>query len=316
MPASTGLSTNRAVASAISWITGRMPGWRQADRAAAADRPAERPPDDVDDLVDVLVGLAPLGGGPDAAADVVLEDQDRQRVDGRPERGGLLEDVDAVLLALDHPGDAADLALHPRQAADELGLVLRVAVAEMARVGRCGSRGAPRSDSSVVGSSCVAFGRGAGPHDDTPWGYVTTLRVAERRRAPLDWPPMDPRDRPARSQTAPRAPPAGRPSRPAGSGSSPAATTSPSSSSTAGCGSAALALLIAGTDPDAGPVLDVAADGRRSRGRRRSIGTSDRLLWTLDALRPDLAAWQGDLVGWLDAIDPGPGQSRGPGADG
>ena len=62
--------------------------------------------------------------------------EDRQRVDGRPQRGGLLEDVDAVLLALDHPRDAADLALHPRQAAHELGLVLRVAVAEVARVRR------------------------------------------------------------------------------------------------------------------------------------------------------------------------------------
>ena len=29
------------------------------------------------------------------------------------ERGGLLEDVDAVLLAFDHPRDPADLTLHP-----------------------------------------------------------------------------------------------------------------------------------------------------------------------------------------------------------
>jgi hypothetical protein len=36
---------------------------------------------------------------------VVFEDQDRQRIDGGPQCGGLLEDVDAILLALDHPGD-------------------------------------------------------------------------------------------------------------------------------------------------------------------------------------------------------------------
>ena len=106
------------------------------DRDSAADRPAERPPDDVDDLVDVLVGLTALGGGPDATLDVVLEDEDRERIDGGAQGGGLLEDVDAVLLALDHPGDAPDLALHARQAAHELGGVLGVAVPEMAGVGR------------------------------------------------------------------------------------------------------------------------------------------------------------------------------------
>ena len=87
---------------------------------AAADRAAQRAPDDVDDLVDVLVRLAPLRGRPDATLDVVLEDEDRHGVDGGAQRRGLLEDVDAVLLALDHPGDPTDLALHPRQPADQL----------------------------------------------------------------------------------------------------------------------------------------------------------------------------------------------------
>ena len=45
----------------------------------------------------------------------------------------------------------ADLALHPRQAADELGLVLRVAVAEVARIGWRRPGGGPRSGSSAVG---------------------------------------------------------------------------------------------------------------------------------------------------------------------
>jgi len=80
------------------------------------------------------------------------------------------------------------------------------------------------------------------------------------------------------------------------------------------CGSEALALLIAGTDPDAGPVLDLAADAA-DPGDGELDGTS---ISALDAsiLAAHLDAWQGDLVGWLDAIDPGSGQSRGPGADG
>ena len=51
---------------------------RSARPGGPADRSSERPSDDVDDLVDVLVGLALFGGRPDAAADVILEDQDRR----------------------------------------------------------------------------------------------------------------------------------------------------------------------------------------------------------------------------------------------
>ena len=72
-----------------------------------------------------------LCGRPHAALDVILEDEDRERVDGGPERAGLLEDVDAVLLALDHPADAADLALDAGEAAHELCLVPGIAVPEM-----------------------------------------------------------------------------------------------------------------------------------------------------------------------------------------
>src|SRR4029077_6829859 len=107
---------------------GRAPAGRTA---APAPRPAEGPTHDVDHLVDVLVCFAPLGGRPDTALDVVLEDHDGQRVDGRPQRRGLLEDVDAVLLALDHPGDAADLAFHAGEPPDEPRLVLRIGVAEV-----------------------------------------------------------------------------------------------------------------------------------------------------------------------------------------
>ncbi len=56
---------------------------------------------------------------------MVLEDEHGQSVDGRSQRRRLLEDVDAVLLALDHPGDPANLSLDPAESPDELGLVLR-----------------------------------------------------------------------------------------------------------------------------------------------------------------------------------------------
>ena len=132
-----------------------------------------------------------------------------------------------------------------------------------------------------------------------------TLRPCPAR-APVDWPPMDPRDHPPRSPTAPSAPPAARPSRPNGSGSSPDATTWPSSSSTA-----------------------------RLRQRRRSV-CSDRRRRHPAASRPSTwrggsrdsrgSRWRtsrpgdhrgrrgrhpvtisppghGDLVGWLDALE-------------
>src|SRR6185369_2142813 len=156
-----------------------VPG-RSAGATGAPDRPAQRSADDVDHLVDIGVGLAMLRGGPDAALDVVLEDEDREGIDRGAQRGRLLEDVDAVLLALDHPGDPADLALHPRQAADQAGLVLGVAVTEVrgrrsgGATGRAGGHG---RDSDRVMSS-----------DDTPWGYP--------------WATEGYRGRPARSSAA------------------------------------------------------------------------------------------------------------------
>jgi hypothetical protein len=68
------------------------------------------------------------------------------------------------------------------------------------------------------------------------------------------------------------------------------------------CGSAAVALLIAPQDADGSALLDVAADASasrhgpasRRRGTPRPISTAD-----VEAVRDDLAAWHGDLVGWL-----------------
>ena len=60
-----------------------------------------------------------------------------------------------------------------------------------------------------------------------------------------------------------------------------------------GCGSAAIGLLLDGDD-DA-PILDVATDPPTSSSRADRITHAD-----VDAVRQDLAAWDGDLVGWLD----------------
>ena len=81
-----------------------------ARTAGSANRSAQRSPDDIDHLVHVLLGLTTLGCGTNTTANMVLQDHDPHRVEGRPQGGGLLEDVDAVLLALDHPGDAPHLA--------------------------------------------------------------------------------------------------------------------------------------------------------------------------------------------------------------
>jgi DNA-directed RNA polymerase subunit RPC12/RpoP len=69
------------------------------------------------------------------------------------------------------------------------------------------------------------------------------------------------------------------------------------------CGSAAVAMLISTPDSDESAVLDVAtdaADSRREpatgrRGASRPISAAD-----VEAVGDDLAAWHGDLVGWLD----------------
>jgi hypothetical protein len=73
-----------------------------------------------------------------------------------------------------------------------------------------------------------------------------------------------------------------------------------------GCGSAAIGLLVPAASADGSPVLDVAADppahGAPTAGRTaiRPITEAD-----VAAVRADLAAWDGDLVGWLDAVEHG-----------
>jgi len=83
------------------------------------------------------------------------------------------------------------------------------------------------------------------------------------------------------------------------------------------CGSSALGLLTPSTAPDGKPVLDVGdedpagglppaeAAPRQATARNafRPISQSD-----VEAVRRDLAAWDGDLVGWLEALDAGDGR--------
>jgi len=68
------------------------------------------------------------------------------------------------------------------------------------------------------------------------------------------------------------------------------------------CGSAALGLLMDSPAAGGEQILDVAGDpvpaGGSSRGATRAISQAD-----VDAIRDDLAAWDGDLIGWLDALE-------------
>ena len=120
-------------------------------------------------------------------------------------------------------------------------------------------------------------------------------------RAPLDWRPMGPRDRP-------------RPL-PDGATCTACGATVPSARirilarrddvafvelACAECGSAALGLLLS-SPADGAPVLDVDADGpSTARFAVHPISDAD-----VNAVRDHLATWDGDLVGWLDALDRG-----------
>lgn len=99
---------------------------------------AHRAPYDTHHLVDIRLTLAGRDGVGQAAIDVVLEDEQRDPVRRRDERLDLLQDVEAVRLLVDEPGDPARLALDPPQAVDEERPVLAVAVPEVV----VGARGA------------------------------------------------------------------------------------------------------------------------------------------------------------------------------
>jgi hypothetical protein len=69
------------------------------------------------------------------------------------------------------------------------------------------------------------------------------------------------------------------------------------------CESVALGLLMPSTAPDGEATLDLATDlpptaGARGTGTIHPVSDAD-----VKAIRDDLAAWQGDLVGWLQTLD-------------
>src|SRR5206468_1837982 len=76
------------------------------------------------------VGFRPSGacGVDDAAAEVFGEQAERHRLQRLRRRADLSEDVDAVLVLIDHLRDTADLPLDAAQPPQVLALVLAIAV--------------------------------------------------------------------------------------------------------------------------------------------------------------------------------------------
>src|SRR5664279_6143017 len=99
-----------------------------SDRATESDaqhsrprsnRLSEGPANDIQDFLYIAIVVALLGRMPDAALDVVFEDEERDGVYGCPQRRRLLKDVDAVFPALNHALDATDLARDAAQPPNE-----------------------------------------------------------------------------------------------------------------------------------------------------------------------------------------------------
>src|SRR4029079_17223999 len=92
----------------------------------------------------VTFGAAEPGGVGDAVFEVVVQQAEGDTFQGGGEGGDLGEDVDAVLLFLDHPVDAAGLALDPLEAGQVAALVADVAVVSAGRLGEVGVVGGHR----------------------------------------------------------------------------------------------------------------------------------------------------------------------------
>ena len=69
------------------------------------------------------------------------------------------------------------------------------------------------------------------------------------------------------------------------------------------CGSVALGMLMPPAAPDGEAILDVATDEAPAARQRRAATFRPISDADVRAIRDDLAAWQGDLVGWLDTLD-------------
>ena len=91
-----------------------MVGFLSQARALGPDEPRDR----LGGFPDFLVrGVAAFGHRlGDAVAEVLLKQAERDRLQGLSGGRDLGEDVDAVLVLVDHPLQAADLAFDPAQA--------------------------------------------------------------------------------------------------------------------------------------------------------------------------------------------------------
>ena len=115
----------------MSRSTSRRPG--SVAGAVMPDRRGQRPDEPRDrgrGLGQLLVGVhAAAHGVADAVRQVVVEQPQRDRLQGLRHRRDLRQDVDAVLVLLDHPLQTARLPLDPSQSLEDVvlrGLVPRV----------------------------------------------------------------------------------------------------------------------------------------------------------------------------------------------
>src|SRR5690349_21936112 len=85
--------------------------------------------DGVGGLADLDIGLVATGAGgvDDAVREVLVEQLQGDGLERAGRRGDLGEDVDAVRVLLDHPGQAADLALDATEPGEDCDLVVAVA---------------------------------------------------------------------------------------------------------------------------------------------------------------------------------------------
>src|SRR5215218_7358753 len=104
----------------------RMRGWM-----SGTDEPRDR----LGGLADLLVGLVAAGarGVDDAVAHVLLEQAEGDRLQRLRHGGDLGEDVDAVLLVLDHALQTAGLALDAAQPLEVVVLAVDVTVLVLVR---------------------------------------------------------------------------------------------------------------------------------------------------------------------------------------
>src|SRR6478609_5356562 len=107
-------------------LLGAPPSPRIVDRSSGPHQPGDRRRR----LGQLLVGLlAALGDGvADAVAEVLVEQPERHRLQRAVDGADLGQHVNAVLVLVDHPGDAAHLALDAPQSLGVVLLVRRVAV--------------------------------------------------------------------------------------------------------------------------------------------------------------------------------------------